>query len=121
MKVNFSGKSLEIDGRSIETRWDIQEAFEVGGKVIALLDFFATIKQPVLHIREIRDLPKGRNLHCFSKEGALLWEAEFPEGDGPDYYYSVTSRVPLVANSFSSYRCEIDPDTGKILRRQFYK
>jgi hypothetical protein len=121
MKVHFSGKTLEIDGRPIETRWEIRDAFEVGGKVIALLDFFANIKQPVLHIDEIRGLPKGQNLHCFSGEGTLLWEAEFPEGDGPDYYYSVTSHVPLVANSFSSYRCEIDLDTGRIVRRQFYK
>ena len=62
------------------------------------------------------------NLFCYSPEGIVLWKAEHPTGDNAeDYYYRISSHLPLVVNSFSSYRCEIDLSTGKIIRKDFFK
>jgi hypothetical protein len=47
--------------------------------------------------------------------------ADFPEPTREDYYYLITSRKPLVVTSFSSYDCELDPGTGKIVSREFFK
>ncbi len=59
------------------------------------------------------------NLLGYDSSGARIWEAEFPRHS--DYYYKVTSRTPLVAYSFSSYSCEIDPKSGKIKAKSFFK
>jgi hypothetical protein len=120
-KLTFSGKSLEVDGRTLETRWAVQQAYAIGNKIIVLLDVFSTVDGLPRDIHEMRKSPRERNLQCFCENGQLLWEAEFPEDDGADYYYSVTPSTPLIASSFSSYRCEIDLNTGKVLRREFYK
>ena len=60
-----------------------------------------------------------RNLQAYSHEGAVLWEANFP--DEVDYYGQIWSRFPLVVDSFSSFRCEIDSTNGNIISRQFFK
>ena len=122
MNITYNGSQLKIDGHGITTPWPIRDAFELGDKVVVLLDQSAHLKGPILDIREMRESAKGRNLFCYSNDGTLLWKAEFPSGDGSeDYYYRISSRTPLLVNSFSSFRCEIDPDTGKILRKEFYK
>ena len=38
-----------------------------------------------------------------------------------DYYYRLSSVAPLIANSVSSYRCEIDPNNGAIKSKEFLK
>jgi hypothetical protein len=49
----------------------------------------------------------------------LLWEADLPSD--ADYFYRIASVRPLRVNCFSSFRCEIDPATGRIIRKDFYK
>jgi ABC-type transport system substrate-binding protein len=50
-----------------------------------------------------------------------LWTAELPTTNTGDSYYRIVSYRPLVAYSICSYECEIDLDTGRILRRSFFK
>jgi hypothetical protein len=121
MNVTYDENRLQIDGKLVETPWPIREAFTIEAGIIVLMDQFAGLKGPVLDIREVRKIPKGRNLFCYSPSGGVLWEAEFPTSSMEDYYYSISSRSPLVVNSFSSYRCEIDPKTGKIIKKEFFK
>lgn len=122
MNITYDRSKLQIDGKAVETPSPIREAFAVESGVIVLMDQFAALKGPILDIREVRNAPIGTNLICYTSEGIVLWKAELPTGDSDgDYYYRVSSRSPLVVNSFSSYRCEIDVATGKILRKEFYK
>lgn len=122
MNITYERSKLRIDGTVVETPSPIREAFAVEWGVIVLMDQFADLKGPILDIREVRNAPKGTNLLCYTPDGSLLWKAELPTGDSvEDYYYQISSRSPLVVNSFSSYRCEIDVVTGKILRKEFYK
>jgi hypothetical protein len=122
MNISYNGSQLQIDGYEIATPWPIREAFRLGDKVVVLLDQSAHLKGPILDIQEMRELAKGRNLFCYSNDGELLWKAEFPGGDcSEDYYYRISSRSPLLVNSFSSFCCEIDPATGKIIHKDFFK
>jgi hypothetical protein len=122
MNITYNGSKFEIDGKAVEVPSPIREAFALKGEVIVLMDQFADLKGPILDIREVRSAPKGTNLFCYSSDGVVLWKAELPtEGNAEDYYYRVSSRSPLVVNSFSSYRCEIDSATGKIIRKDFFK
>jgi len=122
MNVIYNDSLLEIDGKAVETPSPIREAFTVERMVIVLMDQFADLKGPILDIQEVRNAPKGTNLFCYSPDGIVLWKAELPTEDKvEDYYYRISSRSPLVVNSFSSYRCVIDPATGKIIRKDFFK
>lgn len=122
MNITYDGSKLRIDGHEITTPWPVREAVELDDKVVVLLDQSAHLQGPILDIREMREVAKGRNLFCYSNQGELLWKAEFPGGDGSeDYYYKISSRWPLLVNSFSSFRCEIDPATGKIIGKEFFK
>jgi hypothetical protein len=97
----------------------VKESFDREGMTVVLLDPDAYLKDPD-HPKERRrgDNPL-HNLRAYSSSGELLWEAEFPEP--ADCYYKIVSRSPLIALSFSSYRCRIDPGTGRILEAQFLK
>lgn len=121
MKITYKSSRFEIGGKVVETPWAIREAFVVKGNVVVLMDQFENFKGPVLDIQEVRRSPKGTNLFCYSQDGVVLWKAELPVDNVEDYYYRISSHLPLVANSFSSYRCEIDLTTGKIMRKDFFK
>jgi hypothetical protein len=60
-----------------------------------------------------------RNLRAFSSSGAALWEAEMPEG--ADYYHKIVNVDPVEVDSFSSFRCRLDPRTGRIVSKRFMK
>ena len=113
------GSTIHIGGRWVQMPCRVKESFDREGMTVVLLDPDAYLKDPD-HPKESRrgDNPL-HNLRAYSSSGELLWEAELPEP--ADYYYKVVSRSPLVALSFSSYRCRIDPGTGRILEAQFLK
>lgn len=106
--------SVELD-----PGYPVREVFDLEGRVIVLLDPDAYLKDPDYPKERRRGESPLRNLRAYSSSGELLWEAEFPEQ--ADYYYRIVSRSPLVALSFSSYRCRIDPATGRIIEAQFLK
>jgi hypothetical protein len=61
------------------------------------------------------------NLVAFNDKGVVAWTAELPTTETGDCYYRVESHEPLVANSVRSYRCIIDPDTGRLQSKEFVK
>lgn len=111
-EVTFNGTTLTLDHA-------IREAFELDGRVIVLIDPDDYLADPGYEQARRRGDESLRNLRAYSASGELLWEAEFPEA--ADYYYRIVSRQPLVALSFSSYRCRIDPASGRIAEAEFIK
>jgi hypothetical protein len=108
-----------MGGDAFPTDYSAREVFDLDDRVIVLLDPDEYLADPDYPKERRRGKDPLRNLRAYSKSGNLLWEAEFPEP--ADYYYKIVSRTPLVALSFSSYRCQIDPETGCILEAQFVK
>lgn len=110
---------LHIGGKAVELDYTVRDSFELDGRVIVLIDPDDYLDDPDYPKERRRGHDALRNLRAYSVSGELLWEAEFPEP--ADYYYKVVSRDPLVALSFSSYRCRLDPATGRILEAEFVK
>ncbi len=119
MSVSFSSNTLVVGDVTLSLQYAIRDAFVLDDKIIVLLDPDSYLTAPTYRQEQRRGERSVQNLLAISNNGQLLWEAEFPEK--ADYYYRVVSRQPLTALSFSSYRCEIDPRTGKIIAKQFLK
>lgn len=119
MTISFQGSILTIDSQLIQLAWPVLDAIEEGNRVFVLLDPDSYLLDPNYKRVRRQGAPAIRNLVALMKNGTKLWEAELPEPS--DYYYRISSSKPLVANSFSSYRCEISPDTGAIMKKEFLK
>ena len=117
--VTFQGKTLIVDGTPLVLPYAVRDAFMLGDKVVVLLDPDSYLSDPSYGKDRRRGNSSLHNLVALTCEGNLIWEAEFPEQ--ADYFYKVISRSPLCVLSFSSFRCEIDPQTGRILQKEFLK
>lgn len=117
--VSWQADTLVIDGRPFSLVYPIREAFALDNEIIVLLDPNAYLNDPSYSKERRRGKNALRNLLALTTDGEMLWEAEFPEQ--VDYYYEVSCRSPLTALTFSSFRCEIDPKTGRIVRMEFLK
>ncbi len=119
MAVAYSGCTLKIDAVAVEMPWPILEAAENAEKVFVLLDPDAYLSDATYKASRRQGAPAVRNLIAVGRTGERLWEADLPEPS--DYYYKLTSVSPLVAMSFSSYRCHIDAKSGRIANKEFLK
>jgi len=109
--IFVSERTLNIDGRSFNLEYPISEAFELNGRVIVLFNPDAYTEK----------FGQFQNLIALKETGELLWKAELPTTTSGDRYYKIVGRLPLVVYSIYSYECEIDPATGKIKARTFFK
>jgi hypothetical protein len=117
--VNIQGDAVVVNGHSINVGLPVLEAQVTPGLVLVLIDPDSYLRDPNYRRQRRSGRPAIRNLRAFSLSGTLLWEAEMPED--ADYYHRIVSLVPIDVDSFSSYRCRIDPRTGKIVSKQFMK
>lgn len=117
--VTFDGDIIRIDGKPTRMDHMVRDAFWAHGRAIVLLDPAAYLDNPAYGAQRRKARKPAQNLRAFSPAGELLWQAEQPEF--ADHYYRIESREPLVALSFSAFRCDIDPESGKILKKQNIK
>ena len=112
--VSHDGDIVRIDGKSVRMEYMVRDAFWADGRAIVLLDPDAFLDHPAYGGRKA---PRGavHNLRAYSPAGEILWQAEQPEFD--DHYYLIESHEPLVAHSFSAYRCDLDLASGRILAK----
>ena len=111
--VTHDGDTVRIDGKPVRMDHMVRDAFWAGGRAIVLLFLDTFLDEPGGARKRPRD--PLRNLRAYSPSGELQWEAEQPELE--DHYYLVESREPLVALSFSAYRCDLDITNGRILSK----
>lgn len=107
--VHFSGKTLTVNGKSLELEHAVADAFEIEDSIIVLFE------------ADARRDEQFQNLIALRSNGEKGWIADLPTNDNSDVYLEVTSRVPLIANSWSCYACEIETATGRIKARSFTK
>jgi hypothetical protein len=112
--VTHDGDIVKIDGKPLRMEYMVRDAFWADGKAIVLLDPHAFLDDPAYGARKAPRDPV-QNLRAYAPSGELQWEAEQPEVQ--DHYYMVESREPLVALSFSAYRCDLDVKTGRIVAK----
>jgi hypothetical protein len=111
--VTHDGDIVNINGKPVRMDYMVRDAFWAGGHAVVLLDPRTFLDEPGGARRRPRD--PVRNLRAYAPSGEKRWEAEQPELE--DHYYRIESREPLVALSFSAYRCDIDLATGRILSK----
>jgi hypothetical protein len=109
--INYSKKTVTIDGVTVALEYAVLVAFELMGNVIVLFDPDELIPK------------SGRfhNLIALDMNGSKLWEAELPTTSTGDCYIEISSKKPLQAISFKSYVSEIDIGTGMIISKNFTK
>jgi hypothetical protein len=118
-KVTHEGDIIRIDGHPTRMDYMVRDAFWAHDRVIVLLDPDAYLDNPAFGAQRRKSRKPVQNLRAYSPAGELLWQAEQPEF--ADHYYRIESREPLVALSFSAFRCDIDPESGRILRKHYLK
>ena len=113
--VTHDGDIVRVGGKPLRMEYMVRDAFWANGRAIVLLDPTAFLDDPAYGSRK-RSRDPVQNLRAYSPSGKLLWQAEQPELD--DHYYMIEKQEPLVALSFSAYRCDVDLATGRILRKE---
>jgi|SRR5687768_7933247 len=116
--VSHDGDIVRIDGKHVRMEYMVRDAFWADGRAIVLLDPDAFLDHPAYGGRKAPRDPV-QNLRAYSPAGEVQWQAQQPEVN--DHYYLIQSREPLVALSFSAYRCDIDLATGQILKKKKLK
>jgi hypothetical protein len=119
MSEQVDERRLTIGSRSVTFDWRILHVVQDNGRSYVLLD-----PDDYLSDRSYKESRRAgakaiKNLLAFDAAGQQLWEAELPTQN--DYYYQIRSTKPLIASSFSSFDCEIEPSSGVIVRKTFFK
>lgn len=109
--VRFVGDVLITGARRLELEHAIDAAWRAGSRIIVLFD-------PDAEQGKIGQFP---NLVAVNERGEQVWIADLPTSTTGDRYYRVQSEDPIVVSSVSSYDCEIDLGTGRIVRQEFTK
>ena len=117
--VSHDGDIVRVAGRALRMEYMVLDAFWAHGRVIVLLDPTAYLDSVAYSGGRRRSRDSLLNLRAYSPGGELLWQAEQPLPE--DHYYKVESRDPLCALSFSAYRCDIDPESGRIVGKQLLR
>jgi hypothetical protein len=109
--IGYDGNTLTIDGKSYDLEHRIVDAVECQGGVAVLFD-------PAAYTAKFGQFANLVGLSC---EGAKLWTAELPSTTSGDRYYKLVRDDKLRAASVYSFICDIDPRTGRIIRKEFLK
>ncbi len=117
--VSHDGDIVKIDGKPVRMEFMVRDAFWADGRAVVLLDPDAYLDDIAFGKARRRARDPVQNLRAYAPSGEMLWQAEQPEVD--DHYYLIESREPLVALSFSAYRCDIDLGSGRITRKEHLK
>lgn len=109
--VRYYDNIVNIGSKSVRLPHKVLDAFESQGIIIIFLDPDANLGKTGQY----------HNLIGYDFHGTKQWEAELPTANKSDVYWKLSNKNPLIVYSFSSYECEIETLTGKILKKIFYK
>jgi len=109
--INFVDRKLIINGNEVSVDYPVKEAFNFKDKILVFFD-------PDTYKSKFGQF---HNLICVDFYGNKIWEVELPTHESSDRYYKISRKSPLILYSITSFECEIDPNTGKIIKKVFYK
>jgi outer membrane protein assembly factor BamB len=70
----------------------------------------------------IRKWGQFPNIICLNSKGEKIWTVELPTtSTGDSYCQMELEDGKLIADSWRSYSCEIDVNTGRIINKLFFK
>jgi hypothetical protein len=106
---------IDTDRVFVADRWwrfdkHVLQAKQIGARVLVIFDYMA--------------YPQGRpaaNLLAFDEHQKKMWDAQNPSDSPTDAFVNFVSESPVQVWNFAGYSCEIDPDTGRLLKSVFTK
>lgn len=104
-------RQLIVNGHVVPTTYPVREAVVARQLLVVLFD-------PDSDPRGYGTFP---NLVAVDTDGEPRWTAALPTNSTGDCFVTIKSAEPLVALSWSSYECTIDPLTGAIERSVWLK
>lgn len=107
--IDIQGNKVNFDEFELVGEYPVQDARRVG-------DILLLLYRP-----ESFTVGQFRNLVAFDLSGGEIWRADLPTSMSMDAYYQIVSEIPIVVDSYCSYRCKIDPATGQIIKKDFIK
>ena len=109
--VGFDGDRVFVGPRSWRAPVRVLDSARVGDLVVLVLDW-----------TPLADGRVGqRNLRAYALGGREVWVAEHPTCGSNDCYTEIHSRSPLIVGNFAGFRCEIEPETGRLVEAVFTK
>ncbi|MBY0273392.1 MAG: hypothetical protein K2X02_08340 [Alphaproteobacteria bacterium] len=112
--LSFEEKKLETTTFSKELDYPIQDVIYLAKNQTYIILFDRDS-----NIRKWGQFP---NIICLNSKGEKIWTVELPTTDTGDSYFRMRFKNgKLIADSWKSYSCDIDVNTGKIIERIFTK
>ncbi|MBY0273458.1 MAG: hypothetical protein K2X02_08675 [Alphaproteobacteria bacterium] len=111
---SFEGKVITTENFSKELDYPIQSIIYLENKQYLI----------VLYDRDsnIRKWGQFPNIICLDSKGEKIWTVELPTTDTGDSYSRMQFKNgKLIADSWCSFSCEINVNTGKIIESIFTK
>ncbi|MBY0273391.1 MAG: hypothetical protein K2X02_08335 [Alphaproteobacteria bacterium] len=112
--LSFEEKKLETTTFSKELDYPIQDVIYLANNqtYIILFDRGSNIKK----------WGQFPNIICLNSKGDKIWTVELPTTSTGDSYYQMGFEDgKLIGDSWRSYSCEIDVNTGKIINKVYFK
>ncbi|GAB4271365.1 MAG: hypothetical protein Tsb0018_03480 [Opitutales bacterium] len=114
MDYNFDGKTVNVNGKKVTFDLNVDTVLEKDAILMILL--YGGGEQPTCKTYH------SRNIFGVNAEGEIVWQVEAPTKDPVDLYTQLTeSEGKIIAGSWSCFLCHIDPQTGRILDKEFTK
>ncbi|MBY0273455.1 MAG: hypothetical protein K2X02_08660 [Alphaproteobacteria bacterium] len=111
---SFEGNVIKTEKFSKELDYPIQDIIYLEDK-----QCFIVLYDMGSNIRKWGQFP---NIICFNSKGEKIWTVELPTTDTGDSYFRMQFKNgKLIADSWCSFSCEIDVNTGKIKEAIFFK
>lgn len=111
---SFEGKIITTEKFSKELDYPIKSIISLEDK-----QCFIVLYDMDSNIRKWGQFP---NIICLNNKGEKIWTVELPTTSTGDSYYQMEFEDgKLIADSWRSYSCEIDVNTGKIISKVFFK
>ena len=122
--VGFDGDRVFVGSRSWRAPARVLDSVRVGDLVVLVLDS-VRVGDLVVLVLDWTPLADGRvgqhNLRAYALGGREVWVAEHPTHGSNDCYTEIHSRSPLIVGNFAGFRCEIEPETGRLVEAVFTK
>lgn len=111
MKLKTIGNTIYYRNRQIKLDFFIGSAYKIMNKIIVRFDV----------TKDIINKSDFHNIICINLYGGMIWEAELPSNENKTLYYDIYKYWPRIIAHSLNYDCEIDAETGKIIRKKWIK
>ena len=108
--ATFSNDIVTVAGRSWAVPYPIIDLKQIEDRVFIIYDPSSGPGHGRFH-----------NLEAFEVDGRRIWTAEQPVEEPSAVYLEFREGDGLWVWNFACYLCEIDPDTGRLLKARFTK